>query len=345
MAKIRLVSLSTGTPPDRFTQEDMTGLLGISDEKRLRFFRHPHVKTRHFLFSGGNLREESMSEQRQKFLKNAPSMSAGVLSRALDSANLKTSDLGCLVAVTSSGYFTPGLSVFISSQMNLPPDLHRLDVAGMGCHAGLNGLQAAGNWCLAHPGKLAALVCTELSSCIYNLDQSDNNALVNSLFGDGIAVVLLCADDKKQNGSLLGFSSYLIPHTEDHLRYEWLGDRNLFGFQVHKMTPETIGQSVKAPLTSFLSSHNVQFSQVKEWVVHGGGEAILSAIQNNLNLPAEALRHSRSVLRDFGNVASGSFLFSLEKLLAEKKLQSGDHVVFMAMGPGLSLELALLKWS
>ncbi len=322
----------------------MISLLGITDEKRLRFFRHPHVKTRHFVFTGGKLREETLAEQREKFLTHAPELTSEVITRALKSAGLKTSDLGCLVAVTSSGYFTPGLSVHLTSHMKLPKNLHRLDIAGMGCHAGLNGLQAAGNWCLANPGKYAALVCTEISSSIYNLDTSDNNALVNSLFGDGIAVLLLCADDKKEKGKILGFSSFLIPETEDHLRYEWLSDRNLYGFQVHKMTPEIIGSSVKGPLTAFLKHHSLELSDIKEWILHGGGEAILSSIQSHLKLSDESLRYSRSVLSDFGNVASGSFLFSFERLLNEKKLQSGDHVIFMAMGPGLSLELALMKW-
>lgn len=346
----RIIALASGHPKKKFTQEEMIRLLQVTDDKRRRFFLHPHVKTRHFLFdesrgTGEALTEETLTEQREKFLTHAPKLSAEVLGRALQRAGLKGKDLGCLVTVSASGYFTPGLSVFLAAEMDLPEALHRIDVAGMGCHAGLNALQAAHNWCETNPGKTAAVVCAELGSCIYNTDESDNNALVNALFGDGVAVVLLCSGPEKKGPEIIGFKSHLIPDTREYLRFDWLAERNLYGFQVHKKTPATLGAHVKAPLSAFLSRHGLGQSDVSAWVVHGGGEAILSAIQSELGLTDEDLRHTRSVLRDYGNVASASFLFSLERLREENTLRPGEKIVFMTMGPGLSLEFALASWA
>ena len=54
-----------------------------------------------------------------------------------------------------------------------------------------------------------------------------------------------------------------------------------------------------------------------------------------LALPAEALRHSRGVLRDFGNMSSATLMFVLQRILRDP--HAGDGVA-MAFGPGLTVE-------
>ena len=56
------------------------------------------------------------------------------------------------------------------------------------------------------------------------------------------------------------------------------------------------------------------------------------------------VRHTHSVLRDFGNLSSGSFLFSYQRLLQEGRVKRGDYGVMMTMGPGSTIETALLRW-
>jgi polyketide synthase Type III len=50
------------------------------------------------------------------------------------------------------------------------------------------------------------------------------------------------------------------------------------------------------------------------------------------------------VLRHFGNLGSGSFLFSYKRLVEEGFVQRGDKGVMMTMGPGSTIETALLSW-
>jgi predicted naringenin-chalcone synthase len=56
------------------------------------------------------------------------------------------------------------------------------------------------------------------------------------------------------------------------------------------------------------------------------------------------VRHTTGVLRDFGNLSSGSFLFSYQRLLQEKAIGAGDYGVLMTMGPGSTIETALVQW-
>jgi predicted naringenin-chalcone synthase len=70
--------------------------------------------------------------------------------------------------------------------------------------------------------------------------------------------------------------------------------------------------------------------------VHAGGRSILDAVQHGLALPPDALRHSRDVLRDFGNMSSATLVFVLERILRSSHA-TGDGMA-MAFGPGLTVE-------
>ena len=72
------------------------------------------------------------------------------------------------------------------------------------------------------------------------------------------------------------------------------------------------------------------------WAVHAGGRSILDAVQHGLALPPDALRHSRDVLHDFGNMSSATLVFVLERIL-HSSLATGDGMA-MAFGPGLTVE-------
>jgi alkylresorcinol/alkylpyrone synthase/polyketide synthase Type III len=56
------------------------------------------------------------------------------------------------------------------------------------------------------------------------------------------------------------------------------------------------------------------------------------------------VRHTIGVLHDYGNVSSCSFLFSYERLLREGITRPGEYGVLMTMGPGSTIETALVQW-
>ncbi len=99
-----------------------------------------------------------------------------------------------------------------------------------------------------------------------------------------------------------------------------------------------------------MARHGIERGAVKHWVIHTGGGAVIDSVTKCLGLSEYDVRHTRSVLRDYGNVSSGSFLLSLQRLLNEARsytnvLKHGDIGVFITMGPGAQLEAALLVCS
>ena len=83
-------------------------------------------------------------------------------------------------------------------------DCSRTDIVGMGCNAGLNGLNPASAWAAANPGRLALMVCCEVNSALYVYDEDLTTGVVNSLFGDGTAAVALRASARRWWCGLFG---------------------------------------------------------------------------------------------------------------------------------------------
>jgi len=93
-----------------------------------------------------------------------------------------------------------------------------------------------------------------------------------------------------------------------------------------------------------LAGTGLRRADIAHWLVHSGGKKVIDAVMVNLGLTRHDVRHTTSVLRDYGNLSSGSFLFSYQRLLAEGVTRPGDYGVLMTMGPGSTLETALVQW-
>jgi len=347
--KAKILSVGTSVPKTSFSQSELAEIFKVQNEKALRFFKHPHIKKRYLLppQKGGfknSMTEETPGELREKFITHSLFLIEEAVEKALAAAGLKREDIDFITCVTSTGFLVPGLSALMIEHMRLRPDCQRSDIVGMGCNAGLNGMNAVASWCEANPGKNGILICCELCSCIYSLDEEENTSLVNSLFGDGVAASILRAGDQKAKGpEILRFQSYLIPNSLPYLRFNFLADRNRYNFYVDKKTPETLAAHIDIPVNLVLKNFGLSQNDIKYWIFHTGGDAILTGIEKKLNLPENALRHTRSILSDYGNISSGSFLFSYQRLLGEQETCQG-HGLMATMGPGLTIELALLKW-
>ena len=345
-----ILGVGTSLTPDRHPQEKLGRCFAPNDPKSRRFFDHPHIHARHVQLPpvdpiSGHFKIETTGELLAKHRKFSVRQSREAMDRALADARVTIREIDFLCCVTSTGFTVPGLSAQLIKEAGLRANCQRIDIVGMGCNAGLNALNVTSAWCSANPGKRAVVVCAEICSAIYAPGDTEQNAIVNSLFGDGIAAVVLSTTEPPCLAPrLLGFESHLIPEHSDSLRFDWDDVAHRFSFVVQKETPKVLAENFPTPLRTILSRHALTATDVKHWLVHSGGAAILDAIERKLDLPSESFRHTRSVLRDFGNVSSGSIFFTYDRLRREKTVRPGDFGVIATMGPGLTIELAIVKW-
>ncbi|MBV9381022.1 MAG: type III polyketide synthase, partial [Streptosporangiaceae bacterium] len=260
-------------------------------------------------------------------------------------------DIGHLCCVTSTGFLTPGLSALLISEMGIAPQCSRVDVVGMGCNAGLNALGVTAAWSAAHPGQLAILLCTEACSAAYAFDSTMRTAVVNSLFGDGAAAIALIGGDAAdtmlpaaEGPRILSFASHIITDALGAMRYDWDSQQGKFSFFLDPEIPYVVGAHAELVVGRLLAGTGLRRSDISHWLVHSGGKKVIDAIRVNLGLTRHDVRHTVDVLREYGNLSSGSFLFSYDRLLREGVTKPGDYGVLMTMGPGSTIETALIQW-
>jgi predicted naringenin-chalcone synthase len=274
-------------------------------------------------------RSPPTSARMAAFREHAPPLAAEACRRAMASAGVEAGDITHLVVVTCTGFYAPGPDADLVELLGLRAGVERTLVGFMGCYAAFNGLRVARDAVTARPGAKALVVCIELCSLHFRPDAAPDNVVANALFGDGAAAAVVANDDG--SGALVGLgrgSTRIAPGTGGEMGWT-IGDD---GF---RMTLSSyVPQLVAADLASFVAP--LADGTTSSWCVHPGGRAILDHVEDALSLPSEALASSRAVLRDVGNVSSGTLLFVLEREVA--RLAEGDCGVMLGFGPGLTLE-------
>lgn len=347
-----MIGVGTAVTPTSYTQAEVLDAMAVTDPKVRSVFLNSAIDRRHLTLppvgDDGARVAEPQGDLLDKHRTLATQMGAEALESCLKRAGAQLADIGHLCCVTSTGYLTPGLSALLIRELDLDPHCVRTDIVGMGCNAGLNALNVVSGWSEANPGRLAVVLCAEACSAAYAMDSSMRTAVVNSLFGDGAAAVALrtgdgaAADDAGPR--VLGFASYIITGALEAMRYDWDRDLGRFSFFLDPGIPYVVGAHAERVVDRLLAATGVRRSDIRHWLVHSGGKKVIDAVVVNLGLCRHDVRHTTGVLRDYGNVSSGSFLFSYERLVEEGVAWPGDYGVLMTMGPGSTIETALIQW-
>lgn len=349
VAAVRILGVGTASPDSVHTQSEVLARFGRADRRAELIFMNSAIERRHLVLpendGDGQAREETQAELLDKHCRVGLNIGERALRSCLTGAGLALPDIRHLCCVTTTGLLTPGFSSRLIERLGLRRDCARLDIVGMGCNAGVNGLSAASAWARSNPGQLAVLLCIEVCSAAYVNDASTETAVVNSLFGDGSAALALRAGVPGDGGpALVKFASTVVPEALGAMRFDWDADQGKFRFRLDREVPYVVGTHAPEVVDRLLDGTALKKRDIAHWVIHAGGKKVIDAIKANLHLSSFDVRHTTSVLRDHGNVSSGSFLYSYARLLKEGQVQAGERGVMMAMGPGSSIETALLQW-
>jgi len=346
----RILSVGTSHPPDWYSQDDIVARFRVANPAVRSLFSASHIRGRYLVLPPADEEgrpTESQGELLTKHRRWALRLGAEAIDKALADTGLSTADVDYLCCVSSTGFMLPGLSAMFIRHLGFRVNCHRADILGMGCNAGLNALNPVTAWARANPGKTALLVCCEVNSALYVYDDSIATGVVNSLFGDGCAAIVVRAghaDEPAFAPRVLGFESHLIPDAWDAMIYRWSDAHGKFSFHLARDVPYVLGEHADIPVRDLLGRHGLHVRDISHWLVHSGGKKVIDAIKYTVGITAHDVRHTVGVLRDMGNLGSGSFLFSFERLVQERRVRRGDYCVMMTMGPGSTVETALLRW-
>jgi alkylresorcinol/alkylpyrone synthase len=108
--------------------------------------------------------------------------------------------------------------------------------------------------------------------------------------------------------------------------------------------PDLVHRYLGPDIRDLLAEHGLTVADVGAWVSHPGGPKIIEAIEDELGVGPRALEMTWRSLAEVGNLSSASVLHVLRDTLRDRPPPAGSPGMLMAMGPGFSSELVLLRW-
>jgi predicted naringenin-chalcone synthase len=125
------------------------------------------------------------------------------------------------------------------------------------------------------------------------------------------------------------FQAIAVQKTRELIRWS-IGDSG-FDMELSGAVPGELRKTLRARAKELDPHRNIDL-----WAIHPGGRSVLDAVQAGLELAADKLTASRSILRRFGNMSSATVMFVLQELM--RTAQAGQRGCAMSFGPGLTAE-------
>jgi alkylresorcinol/alkylpyrone synthase len=320
------------------------GLSGRRLKAMLEVLDNSRIERRYSLFPVDYLVEtRSLTQKNSEYKEHAIALARNVAEEALARANYKPADVDMIITVSCTGFMIPSVDAYLIPEMGFRSDVRRLPITELGCAAGAVGLTRAWEYIRANPGRTVLLIAVELPTLTFQRrDLTQANLISCALFGDGAAAAVVTGG-RASGPAILDSQSYLFPCSLDAMGFD-LKDTG-FHIVLSKEVPQLIREKIGALVDCMLSRHALTRKQVRAYVLHPGGQKLLSFMQQELGLCSCQIQPSWDVLRDYGNLSSASVLFVLHQWMAGREAKRGDHGLLAAFGPGFSAEMLLLQWN
>jgi len=324
--------------------------LGISEadlDKVTRFYENCGIEKRycHADFSKKSFTENATEEYfNDKYRRIVPPLAFTAASKAIQDWGGNVKEITHIVSCSCTGVLIPDTNFLLIKELGLNNTVERISVNLMGCFGGLTTLKTAKALALQNPKYRVLIVCTEISSIHYRPLLEIDTMLACAIFGDGASAMIIgCNPTENEHRffELIQTGAYHIPDTVDLM--SWKLTPEAWHIGLSPMIPIVFGETSLEIVQNFLKN-SVPFPVSLDdcdWLMHPGGKNILLSLQETLNVPDEKNISAWNVLKNYGNMSGATILFVLDD--ARKQTPKEDYSIAVAFGPGLSVEIALLR--
>lgn len=331
-------------------------------ERLFRVFENSQIQSRQLAMPISWYKQEhSFKEKNDTYIQKATEYGVEAVKKCMQDINanmvnnkLTLKHIEAIFFISTTGISTPSIDVHIMNELEMNVHAKRIPIWGLGCAGGVSGLARAAEYCLAYPQANVLVVCLELCSLTFQLqDNSKSNVVGASLFADGAACALVCGDEssvlmnrnKQDLPAFIKHQTTLLPDSTEIMGWD-LRDEGLFVI-FSKHIPTMIDHWVYPNADEFLRNQLVSWKDIDYFIAHPGGKKILDGYEQSLPIQAEMTEVSREILRKFGNMSSVTVLCVLQETMKQHiNLKVGEQKIGLmsALGPGFSSELMLLRW-
>jgi len=283
-------------------------------------------------------------------------LGAAAAKNALADAKLEATDIDCMIAATlSPDYFFPGLGVYVQTKLGIA-GIPAYDVRNQ-CSGFLYSLNMARAFLAAGLYKRILIVCAEVQS--HGLGQNEKHVSVTPLFGDGAASVVVSREPHPERQGLT-FSVDAINVFADGKHANRLRQRvfdnsqkpyidwKLFAEDPELVWyPEMDGQFIFRRAVSemskagkdILEQNGLTLDDIAYVLPHQANLNISKTVCSVLKVAPEKML---SNIQRVGNTTAASIPLLLSETLQEGKFKSGDRILTVAFGAGLTWGAGIL---
>jgi 3-oxoacyl-[acyl-carrier-protein] synthase-3 len=279
--------------------------------------------------------------------ENEPSyaMAIEAAKRAIENANLNAEDIDLIVTATiTTDYYTPSTGCIVQAAIGASNAI-AFDI-NAACTGFIYALTVAQQFITSGMYKNALVIgCEALSKLV---DWNDRNTCV--LFGDGAGAVILSEVDQGygilnsflgSDGSsamVLNAPSLYISEEDKEKRQNnkfnslWMDGTEVFKFAVKAMSNATL---------KVLEDLNMSIDDIQHIFPHQANTRIIEGAIKKLGVTDDKLYY---VIQKYGNISSASIPVALDEANREGRLKTGDNLVLVGFGGGLTWGSIALKW-
>lgn len=279
------------------------------------------------------------------------SMASTAAERAIEAAGIDRGDIDLVIVATMTPDMPfPSTACLVQSQLGLGA-ITAFDVQAA-CSGFIYGLSTASNLLRSGAHKKALVIGAEKMSSI--LDFKDRTTCV--LFGDAAsAVVLEKLDAPNAAAPGVGLLDSILGTDGSNpellyqpgggsscpASYESIAGRQHFikmnGKEIFKLAVRVMGQVSH----DILERNGYRTEQVDLIIPHQANMRIIDSLAKRIDLPMERFHNN---LDRFGNTSAASVGLALDEAFRHGRIQSGDLILLVAFGAGLTWGATLIKW-
>ncbi len=264
---------------------------------------------------------------------------------ALDMAKVRNEDIEMVILATvTPDYRLPSAACVVQEKMDFP-NAAAFDVVAA-CAGFINGLSIASSFIENGKIKKALVIGVEKLSAFTNY--KDRNTCV--LFGDAAGAVVVSAeegdsgvistyirsDGKYRTLLWAEIGGSLHPYTESY-DYDGRDKIMMNGSDVFKIAVKEMGNAT----LKVIEDAGLQPSDISLVVPHQANIRIVEALAKRLKIDMNKVFLN---IEKYGNTSAASVPLALDEANRTGRIKTGDNIVMVAFGGGLTWGASLVKW-
>jgi predicted naringenin-chalcone synthase len=341
--------LALAGPETSFTQDDVLGLLGLSDDEfAQRIFSRCGVQRRSL-----TLTDEFLSTTVQGRTHAIEQHLLDYAVRAIDELEIDPAEIGVVVSATLYSLGGPTIAHRLVDHYEMDASTDKYHVVGVGCASAVPLVRLASQVLREQPTKKALVVAAEsMTGILMGAAEDDERSKTvgSSIFGDGCAAALIEFDGPLAPPAGPGVAGPTVIASKVHQVAGTLGAVRMeltpedSYLHLIRELPDVASDGLLELVEDFLASNGLERDAIDHWLVHPGGRRIIESVQEALDLSREDVAASYDVLAEHGNMGTPSIFYVMDRAMKLRPPLVGELGLMVTVGPGVTVGLMLLRW-